>query len=60
MTKGTFFRSNWFAGGITVTILLIVALLSSLQGGLAIEFGGLEMTLAAMDGALNLSLVEAS
>lgn len=60
MTKGTFFRSNWFIGGVAVTILLIVAFLSSLHGGVAIEFGGLEMTFAAMDGAFNLSLVEAS
>lgn len=60
MIKGRFFRSNGFLGTLAVTILLIVAYMASLQGGVAIEFGGLEMTLAAIDGSLSLSLVDAS
>lgn len=60
MTKGSIFRNSWFIGGLAVTILLIIAFVASLQGGLAVEFGGLEMTLATIDGAFSLSLVDAS
>jgi hypothetical protein len=60
MTKGTLFQSQWILGGIAILLIAAIALIASLNGGLAIEFAGLEMTFAqAADGTLKLSLIQA-
>lgn len=60
MRKGTLFTNNWLLGDVSLLILLTVATVSSLHGGMALEFGGLEMTFAPHeDGGVRLSIARA-
>tara|TARA_R110000782_G_C14639723_1_gene395456 strand:- start:508 stop:693 length:186 start_codon:yes stop_codon:yes gene_type:complete len=61
MSKGTLLYNNWLLGGVAVLIVLAIAAIASLQGGMALEMGGLEMTLAPQEnGGLQLSFVRAA
>ena len=57
MRKGTLLTNNWLLGGISVLILMMVLLISSLQGQTALEFGGLQMNFAPHEeGGVRLSI----
>ena len=61
MSKGTLLYNNWLLGGVAVMIVLAIVVIASLQGGMALEMGGLEMTLAPQEnGGLQLSFVRAA
>ena len=61
MSKGTLLYNNWLLGGVAVLIVLAIVAIASLQGGMALEMGGLEMTLAPQEnGGLQLSFVRAA
>ena len=62
MSKGTLLYNNWLLGGVAVLIVLAIAAVASLYGGVALEMGGLEMTLAPHEngGLLHLSFVRAA
>ncbi|MBU1286822.1 MAG: hypothetical protein KJ871_03760 [Alphaproteobacteria bacterium] len=62
MSKGTLLYNNWLLGGVAVLIVLAIAATASLHGGMAVEMGGLQMTLAPHEdgGLLHLSFVRAA
>ncbi|MEZ5997179.1 MAG: hypothetical protein R3B98_00610 [Hyphomonas sp.] len=58
MSKGTLLTNNWLLGAVAVAILIGIALISSLQGHMAIELAGLEVSVAPHeDGGLRLALM---
>ena len=60
MRKGTLLTNNWLLGAVSLAILLAVLLVSTLQGSMALEFGGLQMTFAPHeDGGVRLSIARA-
>lgn len=60
MRKGTYLTNNWLLGGFSLLILLAVLLASSMQGSMALEFGGLQMNFAPHeDGGVRLSIARA-
>ena len=61
MSKGTLLNNTWLLGGVATLILLAIVAIASLHGGMAVEMGGLEMTLAPHEnGGLQLSFVRAA
>jgi hypothetical protein len=61
MSKGTLLYNNWLLGGVATLILLAIVAIASLHGGMALEMGGLDMTLAPHEnGGLQLSFVRAA
>jgi len=61
MSKGNLLYNNWLLGGVATLILLAIVAMASLHGGMAVEMGGLEMTLAPHEnGGLQLSFVRAA
>lgn len=46
MTKGTFLNNIWIVGALCLLTILAIAAFATLQGGIALEFAGLQLTLA--------------
>lgn len=44
MSKGTLLTNNWVIMGITLAILAAIVTVSLLQGRMAVELGGLELS----------------
>lgn len=57
MRKGTLLTNNWLLGAVSLLLLLIIVAAASLQGSMALEFGGLQMTFSPHeDGGVRLSI----
>ncbi|MEZ5947624.1 MAG: hypothetical protein R3C13_04150 [Hyphomonas sp.] len=60
MSKGTLLTNNWLLGAVAVAILIGIALVASLQGHMAVELAGLELSVAPHeDGGLRVALARA-
>lgn len=60
MSKGTFLTNNWLIFGILLGILAAIAAVSVMQGHIAIELGGLELSCTPHEeGGLRLAVVRA-
>ena len=60
MRKGTLLTNNWLICGMTVAILAAVAAASLMQGHMALELGGLELSCTPHeDGGFRLAVVRA-
>ncbi|MCA8902496.1 MAG: hypothetical protein KDA53_14735 [Hyphomonas sp.] len=60
MRKGTLLTNNWLLCGVAITILVAIAVVSSLQGHMAITMGDLQLALTPHEeGGLRLAVVRA-
>ena len=60
MSKGTFLTNNWLILGITLATLATLVAVSVLQGHMAIELGGLELSFTPHEeGGVRLAVVRA-
>lgn len=60
MSKGTLLTNNWLILGITLAILVAIVAVSVLQGHMAVELGGLELSFTPHEeGGLRLAVVRA-
>ncbi|KCZ92375.1 hypothetical protein [Hyphomonas johnsonii] len=61
MSKGSLIYNNWLLGGIAALLLIAAAIVATYQGGMAVEMGGLQMTLAPHEnGGIQLSMMRAA
>lgn len=60
MSKGTSLTNNWLILGITLATLVAIVAVSVLQGHMAVELGGLELSFSPHeDGGVRLAVVRA-
>ena len=60
MSKGTLLTNNWLMPGIMLLVFATILTVYSLQGHMAIELGGLELSVAPHeDGGVRLAVVRA-
>ena len=60
MSKGTLLTNNWLMLGIVLLVFATILTVSILQGHMAIELGGLELSVAPHeDGGVRLAVVRA-
>ncbi len=61
MTKGTFLRRSWMIGAIAVVAVAASAVNCSMNGGLSVKAGTVEMTMnLTADQGLNIRFMEAA
>ena len=60
MSKGTFLTNNWLILAITLATLVMIIAVSVLQGHMAIELGGLELSMTPHEeGGVRLAVIRA-
>ena len=60
MSKGTFLTNNWLILGITLAILVAIVAVSVLQGHMAVELAGLELSFTPHEeGGVRLAVIRA-
>ena len=60
MSKGTLLTNNWLILAITLAVLVAIVAASVLQGHMAVELGGLELSFTPHeDGGVRLAVIRA-